>query len=86
MELKLLFTQFKSTTDFEMDNGAGFAGAHVTGVAALMKKADPTLCPAEIRQRIMAYAVDDIDRSDMPSKVQETTHAKRLFVSPDLFH
>ena len=48
-------------------------------------KANPTLSPAEIRQKMMDNAVDDIDRSDMPSEVQETSHSKRLFVSPELF-
>ena len=58
---------------------------HVSGVAALIMKADPTLSPGEVQQKMMDNAVDDIDRSDMPSNVQETFHSKRLFVSPELF-
>ena len=81
-----MFTQIKSTTDFVKETGTECACPHVTGVAALMKKANPALCPAEIRQRIMGYAVDDIDRSNRSSEVQEISHSKRLYVSPELFH
>ena len=86
MEIKFLFTRIKSITEFILVYGSAAATPHVSGVAALMKKADPTLCPAEIRLRIMAYAVDDMNYSSESSEVQETTHAKRLFVSPELFH
>ena len=58
---------------------------HVSGVAALIMKADPTLSPAEVRQKMMDNAVDDIDRSHMPSYVQMSSHSKRVYVSPELF-
>ena len=58
---------------------------HASGVAALIMKANPALSPADIRQKMMDNAVDDIDRSDMSSYVQRTSHSKRLFVSSELF-
>ena len=58
---------------------------HVSGVAALIMKANSTLSPTEVRDKMMDNAVDDIDRSNMPSEVQETSHSKRLFVSSELF-
>ena len=58
---------------------------HVSGVAALIVKANSTLSPTEVRDKMMDNAVDDIDRSNMPCNVQKTSHSKRLFVSPELF-
>ena len=58
---------------------------HVSGVAALIMKANSTLEPFEVRDKMTDNAVDDIDRSNMPCNVQRTSNSKRVFVSPELF-
>ena len=57
---------------------------HVSGVIALMKAGDNTLTPNDIKNRIKNNGIADIDRSSMPAIVQQTSFARRLYVTPNL--
>ena len=57
---------------------------HVSGVIALMKAGDNTLTPGDIKNRIKDNGIDDIDRSTMPRRVQQSSFAKRLYVTSNL--
>ena len=53
---------------------------HVAGLAALTKFENKSLTPEEVKNKIMANAIDDIDRSRMRPIVQLEDTAKRAFV------
>ncbi|MFH9010851.1 S8 family serine peptidase [Streptomyces sp. NPDC017943] len=57
-------------------NGTSMASPHVTGVAALLKSADPSATPAQLRERLGAQATDTACPSD--SRCTGTT-AKNAF-------
>ena len=55
---------------------------HVSGVAALMKSGKKSLNPEQIKLRIKANAIDDIDMSETLNLGE--FRSKRLYVSRNL--